>query len=175
MDFWVIFYSLICVVVGGGAVSFLYNRNQSIGAMIALVLLILIFILFGLRWFPGGNLNGSKPKAVSWPPIVNMCPDFMVSWSNGSDVYCYDAANIYGLKQTTNTNFKKDNTINGVSGQSAILLHNLIGDSPVTKNPLKQIMKTSPVTITGNGDTSLIRWEGVWDGRLTTADRIPSI
>jgi hypothetical protein len=50
MDFWVIFYSLICVVVGGGAVSFLYNRNQSIGAMIALVLLILIFILFGLRW-----------------------------------------------------------------------------------------------------------------------------
>jgi len=175
MDFWVIFYSLICVVVGGGAVSFLYNRNQSIGAMIALVLLILIFILFGLRWFPGGNLNGSKPKAGSWPPIVNMCPDFMASWKEGSNVYCYDAANLYGLKQTTNTNFEKDKKINGVTGQSAILLHNTTGESPAAKNPLKEILKSNPARITANSETSLLRWEGVWDGRLTTADRIPSI
>ncbi len=177
MDFWVILYSLICVVVGGGAVSFLYKRNQSIGAMITLVLLLLVFILFGLRWFPGGNLNGSQPKAGSWPPIVNMCPDFMASWKdpNSSKIYCYDAANLYGLKVTTNANFEAGKTINSVSGQSAILLQNSSGTTSETKNPLKNILKTNPAAITSDSATSLIRWEGVWDGRLVTSDRVPSI
>jgi hypothetical protein len=175
MDFWVILYSLICVVVGGGAISFLYKRNQSIAAMITLVLLLLVFILYGLRWFPGGNLNGTKPVAVPWPPIVNLCPDFMVSWKDGSKVYCYDAANIYSLKTITNNNLESQKTINGVQGQSAILLQNASGTTPQTKNPLQNILKTNPSAITGDRYTSLIRWEGVWDGRLTTPDRIPSI
>ena len=177
MDFWVILYSLICVVVGGGAVSFLYNRNQAIGAMITLVLLLLVFILYGLRWFPGGNLNGSQPKVGVWPPIVNMCPDFMVSWKDPatSKIYCYDAANLYDLKTAANTNLVTGLTINNVTGQSAFLLQNPAGSNPATKNPLKNILKTNPATITGSRETSLIRWEGVWDGRMTTSDRIPSI
>jgi len=177
MDFWVILYSLICVVVGGGAVSFLYKRNQSIAAMITLVLLLLVFMLFGLRWFPGGSLNGSQPKGVSWPPIVNMCPDFMVSWKDPASkkVYCYDAANLYGLKVTTNTNFESNKTINSLSGQSAILLQNSAETTAERKNPLKEKLKKTPAAITGDTATSLIRWEGVWDGRLVTADRIPTI
>jgi hypothetical protein len=177
MDFWVILYSLICVVVGGGAVSFLYNRNQSMGAMITLVLLLLVFILYGLRWFPGGNLNGSQPKAGSWPPIVNMCPDFMVSWKDPADskVYCYDAANLYNLKTSSNTKLVSGKTINNVSGQSAILLQDPKGTTPATMNPLKNKLKTTPTEITADSATSLIRWEGVWDGRLVNADRVPSI
>jgi hypothetical protein len=175
MDFWVILYSLICVVVGGGAVSFLYKRNQSIAAMITLVLLLLVFILFGLRWFPGGSLNGSQPKAGAWPPIVNMCPDFMASWKDGAKVYCYDAANLYGLRVTSNTNFESGKTINSLSGQSAILLQNPSATTPETKNPLQNKLKKTPTDITSNSATSLIRWEGVWDGRLVTADRVPSI
>jgi hypothetical protein len=163
-------------VVGGGAVSFLYNRNQSIGAMITLVLLILVFVLFGLRWFPGGNLNGSQPKTGSWPPIVNMCPDFMVSWKDPSNskIYCYDAANIYNLKVTTDSNFVSK-TINNVGGQSAILLHDPAGSTVATKNPLQEKLKNNSGTIVGNMATSIIRWEGVWDGRNVTPSRIPSI
>lgn len=177
MDFWVILYSLICVVVGGGAVSFLYKRNQSMAAMITLVLLLLVFILYGLRWFPGGNLNGSQPKAGSWPPIVNMCPDFMASWKDpmDSNVYCYDAANLYNLKTTQVTGFTTSKKVNNVDGQSVILLQNPIGTTPLTKNPLKETLKANPATMTANPATSLIRWEGVWDGRLVTADRIPTI
>ena len=59
----------------------LYNRGQTMGAMILLVLILLVFFFFGLRWFPGGNLNGTQPGKMAWPPIVNMCPDFMVSWT----------------------------------------------------------------------------------------------
>jgi hypothetical protein len=178
MDFWVILYSLICVVVGGGAVSFLYKRNQSIAAMITLVLLLLVFILYGLRWFPGGNLNGSKPKGGSWPPIVNMCPDFMASWKDprdGNKIYCYDAANLYNLKTTTVTDFSISKEVNNVPGQAVILLQNPLGTSPATKNPLKETLKKTPAIMTANTATSAIRWEGVWDGRLVTADRVPSI
>jgi hypothetical protein len=177
MDFWVILYSLICVVVGGGAVAFLYKRNQMIGAMLTLVLLILVFTLFGLRWFPKGKLNGSQPEVGSWPPIVNMCPDFMASWKDPatSKIYCYDAANIYGLKATTNGNFENGKTVNSVTGQSVILLHNSAGTTPATKNPLQNKLKTTPGDITNDPTSTLIRWEGVWDGRLVTPDRIPSI
>ena len=177
MDYWVILYSLICVVVGGGAVAFLYKRNQSIGAMLTLVLLILVFTLFGLRWFPKGTLNGSQPEAGSWPPIVNMCPDFMASWQDpaSTKVYCYDAANLYGLKATTNTNFENGKTVNSVTGQSVILLQNSAGTTPATKNPLKDKLTTNSGAITNNPTTSLMRWEGVWDGRLVTSNRMPSI
>ena len=177
MDFWVILYALICVVVGGGAVSFLYKRNQSMAAMITLVLLLLVFILFGLRWFPGGTLNGSQPKGVSWPPIVNMCPDFMASWKDpaSTKIYCYDAANLYGLRVTTDSNFESGKTINSLSGQSAILLQNSAATTSEAKNPLQNKLKKTPELITAVPATSLIRWEGVWDGRLVTADRVPTI
>jgi hypothetical protein len=177
MDFWVILYSLICVVIGGGAVAFLSKRNQSIGAMIVLVLLLLVFILFGLRWFPGGNLNGSQARTTSWPPIVNMCPDFMASWKDvtTNKIYCYDAANIYGLKSGVTTTGFESKTINNVPTQSALLLQNPSGTTEASKNPLKNIFLTNATTITGNPTTSLIRWEGVWDGRIVNARKIPSI
>ena len=175
MDFWVILYSLICVVVGAGSVSFLYKRNQTIAAMIALVLLILVFVFYGLRWFPGGNLNGTKPAGGPWPPIVNMCPDFMASFVDSSNrVYCYDAANTYNMKTATAGSAGLAATspmINGVS-QAAYLLQNPTG---ADKNPLKTTLKNSATTITQDSNGKYVRWEGVWDGRSMTTDRIPSI
>jgi hypothetical protein len=172
MDFWVILYSLICVVVGAGSVSFLYKRDQSVAAMIALVLLILVFVFYGLRWFPGGNLNGTKPSGGPWPPIVNMCPDFMASFVDSSNkVYCYDAANIYNMKSATAGTMglaATSPTINGAA-QPAYLVQD---PTSTNKNPLKTTLTTNPATFTQG---STVRWEGVWDGRSVTTDRIPSI
>ena len=175
MDFWVILYSLICVVVGAGSVSFLYKRDQSIAAMIALVLLILVFVFYGLRWFPGGNLNGTKPTGGPWPPIVNMCPDFMASFVDSSKkVYCYDAANIYNMKSATAGTAglaATSPTINGAR-QAAYLLQD---PTATNKNPLKTTLKNGASTLTQDSNGKYIRWEGVWDGRCVTTDRIPSI
>jgi hypothetical protein len=175
MDFWVILYSLICVVVGAGSASFLYKRGQSMAAMIALVLLILVFVFYGLRWFPGGNLNGTKPAGGAWPPIVNMCPDFMASFVDSSNkVYCYDAANIYNMKSATAGTAglaATSPTINGAA-QAAYLLQN---PGATDKNPLKTTLKNSATTLTQDSNGKYVRWEGVWDGRSVTTDRIPSI
>jgi hypothetical protein len=188
MDFWLIAYIVICVVVGGMFVSNLYKRNQSVAAMTCIVLLILIFTFYGLRWFKGGALKGSTPDPKApWPPIVNMCPDFLVGWTdpNTKYVYCYDAANVYGLKTASDqTPFFTGQklTINGVSGQSAFLIKNpdanknatnLKMDTDGKRWPLLNafLRDTRSITQITNGPS--IRWEGVWDGSSATADAAP--
>lgn len=179
MDFWVILYSLVCVAIGAGIASFLFKRGQSIASMIALVLLILVFVFYGLRWFPGGNLNGSKAAAQaagSWPPIVNMCPDFMASWVDpvNKNVYCYDAAGIYsstGGSALTGTNIPSSLIVNGKAGVSGYLLQAPTATDAATKNPLQTLFKT-PSSVTAG---SLLRWEGIWDGRSANPTKIPSI
>ena len=190
MDFWVILYSLVCVVVGGGAVNFLFKRGQTMGAIGVLVLLVLIFIFFGLRWFPDGNLNGSKPQAQAWPPIVNMCPDFMISWKDtsatgGNKLYCYDANNIYGLQTAPAAPpLVRPLTIGTATGQSAYLIKdpaansgkapaNLAADSGSTAYwPLAKAMSTTASNVLTTTAKAL-RWEGVWDGVVLKANKIP--
>ncbi len=174
-------------MIGGGGVTFLYKRGQTIGAMLLLILLILIFIFYGLRWFPDGNLNGTQPaKPGSWPPIVNMCPDFMVTWTNIEDkkVYCYDANNIYGLQTALSSPPLTSNlTINGRAGQSAYLIKD---SSQAAKAPaaIAEDKSTSPYfplakKLTDASSEVLttaakfLRWEGVWDGHTLTAGNIP--
>lgn len=184
MDYWVILYSLVCVLVGGGAVNFLYKRGQMIGAILALVLLILIFVFYGLRWFPDGNLNGSKrsDKPVAWPPIINVCPDFMVTWTDRTDnkVYCYDANNVYGLQRATGASpLVSNKTINSASGQSAYLIKDPSQATGATnvgtgaaRWPLAAALSTNSNTVLTPA-AALMRWEGIWNGGTLNTATIP--
>ena len=53
----------------------LFRMNRAMAAAIFLVLSILIFVFFGLRWFTYGV--GSITK---WPPVINTCPDYLTSY-----------------------------------------------------------------------------------------------
>jgi len=182
MDYWVILYSLICIVVGGGFVAMLYNRGQQMGAMVLLVLIILVFLFYGLRWFPGGNLNGTKPGKVTWPPIVNVCPDFMVSWTDkqSGKVYCYDAANIYNLRAATAAPpLQAGLTIGTASSQSAYLLKDPSQGSATStleagasRWPLASALSRNSGSVLTNA-AKYLRWEGVWDGQTLSAAKAP--
>jgi hypothetical protein len=183
MDFVMILYILLCVVIGGGIVSNFYNDNQKVAGITALVLLILIFTFFGLRWFKDGSVKGSQQGTVTWPPIVNMCPDFMVTWTNtDGKIYCYDASNIYGLKTSTCCGLSSKNLkINGLDGQSAFLIKdpsqntgatNLNNDTNGLRWPLLGKFKTAPQVVVTDAASSL-KWEGVWDGRSSTPTAAP--
>lgn len=172
MDFWVIAYILLCVCLGGGIVTILMRRQQTIASMLVLVLIILVFIFFGLRWFPGGNLNGTKPAKVPWPPIVNMCPDFMVTLTNNNKVYCYDANNVYNLKAvnpvpTDVNNPLKQLTIGASTSETAYLIKDTSGPTPTYP------LITALSSVLAN-DGSKLRWEGVWDGYSATPDKAPT-
>ena len=172
MDFWVIAYILLCVCLGGGIVSILMRRQQTVASMLVLVLLILVFIFFGRRWFPGGNLNGTKPAKVPWPPIVNMCPDFMVTWTAADNkVYCYDANTVYNLNAVSSpTAPLMQITIDG-NRRSAYLIND---KASTPTNPLKTAFKDTLSTLLTSNDEKFLRWEGVWDGYSATPDNAPT-
>jgi hypothetical protein len=146
------------------------RRQQTVASMLVLVLLILVFIFFGLRWFPGGNLNGTKPAKVPWPPIVNMCPDFMVTTTVDGKVYCYDSNNVYNLKEVQSPTaplVKMDAT----KPETAYLIKD--PNAPTT-NPLKDAFKNTLSTLLTSSDAKFLRWEGVWDGYSATPDNAPT-
>lgn len=115
-----IMYVLICLSLGMYLVKYMYDQNKPISAMIVLILVIMVFMFFGKRWFQYGQLkgtsawtqanslaqsgsvastssecgsssNGSLP--TGWPPVVNHCPDFMTLDGSGK---CVDSSKLYG-------------------------------------------------------------------------------
>ena len=108
ISFSLIIYILVSSVISLSAINYFYSKQQTIGALLSLILLILIFTFYGLRWFEGGQVKGGDTSNAVWPPIVNMCPDYMtavkgshsVSSGGGSStksgIYCVDAKKVYG-------------------------------------------------------------------------------
>ena len=192
MDYWLIAYIIIAIILGSSLVAYLFKREQTIGAMVLLVLLLLTFMFYGLRWFPGGKLNGTGSAKVAWPPIVNMCPDFMVAWVapadtaagnpateaiKQGDIFCYDINNIYGLKTAdadATIKLVKTITINGNAGQSALKVG--LGADPAGSKMSLVVPAAgaiSPVQSYANKQpNSPIRWEGVTDGSTVTLSNI---
>ncbi len=186
MDFWLIAYIVITIVIGSGLVSWMYKRGQNIGAILLLVLMILVFTFYGLRWFPGGNLNGTTPPAgsVVWPPIVNMCPDFMASWTDPvtKRVYCYDASNTYGLKTYAGAGLTTGLTINNIPGQSAYLIKDpaqntsavsLRDDANGARWPFLFLLNKNSNLVLGDPNGKYLRWEGVLDGTNINVNKAP--
>lgn len=60
-----IIYIVICIAQGLFLVKYMYMQNKPVAAMIALVLLILVFYFFGKRWFQYGQLKGTKEWVVA--------------------------------------------------------------------------------------------------------------
>jgi hypothetical protein len=95
-------YILFCIGVGFGGIMYLFQSGRMISAGIFFIGAVLVFILFGLRWFVY-----DKPQFASnsWPPQINTCPDFLTYLNlNGKNV-CIDtigvSTNPQGLKLWT--------------------------------------------------------------------------
>lgn len=92
MDFGFIAYIFICIVAGLGSFKILSDMDRFWTAIIVLILFTLIFIFFGTRWFKSGNAFFRYEGA--WPPIVNMCPDYLVYFKNGQQDTCIDLVGV---------------------------------------------------------------------------------
>ena len=71
-----IFYILFCIFIGLTITMQLMKSERPIAGIGYLILAILIFVFFGLRWF---GVSG-KGTAVQWPPIINSCPDYLTKY-----------------------------------------------------------------------------------------------
>jgi hypothetical protein len=150
--------------------SFLASRDQIIAAVLTSILLTFVFYFYYLRFFNAKNNlftnnvpdicapSDPVPVCDGWPPIVNMCPDFMVAWKDPSSglVYCYDDKNTYNMK-TYNGAGLKNVSINGVQ-QSAYLQSDLVS-----------IIKGGATVLKGDSLGQYLTWEGVWQAEPSKA------
>jgi hypothetical protein len=159
-----------------------------------MLLLIAIFVFYGLRWFQGTTLKGSTGTGQAWPPIVNLCPDFMVG-APGTDsagnkrVYCVDINDIYGLKTSLEVaNYMTSATLGpSIAGQNysgLIMLRNEKTSTRLTDDFSKAVTERRWPVLSGlkanlagflaqKDKFKNIRWEGVYDGLSATPDKAP--
>jgi hypothetical protein len=88
MDFGFIAYIFVCVVITLFTFSKLSGSDRMVAAIASLVLFILIFVFYGKRWFRGES--SAFKYGGAWPPVINMCPDYLVYFKNGTQDTCVD-------------------------------------------------------------------------------------
>lgn len=164
---------------------------MTVAAIVTIALLLLIFIFFGLRWFNTPDPNAAKNGCTTvedpsgnqdlnpWPPSINLCPDFMVAYTDSSNnILCYDIHNTYEMKTYNGGGLTTSKTINGVSGQSAYTLKNAGAPSTAStadRHPLISLFtpasgsSSALSVVTGDPKAKYLRWEGVYDGTTAQA------
>jgi len=119
-----------------------------IGTVIYLIGSISICVFYGLRWFNGTNAK-SLGYSGSWPPFVNMCPDYFSVYTDVSgNQHCVDYVGF--AKQGLNVYQK---------GSSPVTYPNTSANAiPFTELDTDE-KKCNICRELG------VTWEGVWDGQ----------
>ena len=124
-----------------------YSTGKSIQAVILGIGFLLISVLFGLRWF--SNLFSAETTPIkSWPPALNICPDYLVlSKVNGVPV-CLDSVGVSqrGMELWTSPEQTDEK-----------YLFNLFLDKMGSARVLELCNECKRKGVT---------WEGVWDGNV---------
>ena len=91
MDYSFIAYVFLSIVFILGGVYTLHSRQRPYSAILSLFFFTSVMTFFGQRWF-----NDGKSKANytgTWPPMINMCPDYLVYFKNQGDT-CVDISGV---------------------------------------------------------------------------------
>jgi hypothetical protein len=161
MDYLFILYIFLSIaIVWGGAVAFIQSE-RSIGGFLFVIGAILVLVYYGLRWFSGVSLKATQVSYTSWPPVINLCPDFLTMHKRvvggRTENVCVDLVGVSkgGIQKMVDpNNVTNDNFV-------FRLYENLTGITRLRR--LCQECKDKRVT-----------WEGVYDGANCVADKVPN-
>ncbi len=78
MNLYMILYIFLTIAIGLGVSNYLYTSGRFLTTLLFFVGAILIFVFYGMRWFEGAS---ALQKTVSWPPIINQCPDYLTYYT----------------------------------------------------------------------------------------------
>ena len=81
MSWFLILYIFAAIVIGTYPTMTLMRSGRTVSAIGYIILITLVLIFFGLRWFLYGSGNA---KGTAWPPIVNTCPDYLTYFKRPS-------------------------------------------------------------------------------------------
>ena len=83
MNWYLILYIFLAIVIGTYPTMVLYQSGRGIAAIVYIVSVLLVLTFYGLRWIRYGPKNGGKGGA--WPPVINTCPDYLTFFNRPSD------------------------------------------------------------------------------------------
>lgn len=158
MDFLFILYILFSVVIGVGGTYYMIQDERTLGAFLYFIGSILILTFYGLRWFTGDALKITRYESKTWPPIVNMCPDFLslyerpVAGTSRKEKVCVD---LIGVAE------------GGI--QKLVDPANVVNDNFVFKLHLDKKGPARMRALCGECKLKKVTWEGVYDGLACTA------
>lgn len=157
IDFSLILYCLAAILIGAGGSYYLLKMERMVTAAGFFIASLAIFIYFGTRWFDGFKLrpsvSGVLDPNMTWPPMINYCPDFLnlVFKSSDRKYYCVDSVGISSLAK-----FESTSTPNTAT------------------NAIELVPSNTPSTYATTLQSKGVTWEGVYDGRTPTTNTIPS-
>lgn len=159
MDYLFILYIFLSIaIIWGGAVVFIQSE-RTVGGFLYVIGSILVLVYYGLRWFSGVNLRATQVTTNSWPPVINLCPDFLTMHKRvvggKSENVCVD---LVGVSKGGIQKFVDPNNV-----MNDNFVFRLYEGQPNRIRKLCEECKNKRVT-----------WEGVWDGANCIADKVPN-
>ena len=144
VNWYLVAYVLLSILFLIHTTSKLYPMGQTRGVIYA-VGTFFVLLYFGLHWF---NKKTKRTDTV-WPPVINMCPDYLTYFESGASKGCVDMLGV-----STNGTLRKVTSIAARTPQDTF---------QYTFNSIKN--KTTDInTICAECALKGLTWEGVYDG-----------
>ncbi len=156
MDYAFLAFVFLCIALGLSTFQALSNSGRNWAAILTLILFILIFVFYGQRWFR--DTKTTATYTGSWPPIINMCPDYLVYFKNGNKDTCIDILGVSRNSDVLKPWTKDDNPQSPPSDTAKYF--NYVYKPNMTPEQLKTLCDAAM----SNGLT----WEGITNGESCT-------
>ena len=159
-------YMILYVVVSAMFLVYGTNKVYSTGQIRGVIFGIgagLVLAYFGLKWF------GTVPvKNKRWPPVINMCPDFLtyvpnIPSTNGSTTMVPGCVDLLGVTSSTNAASAFVKVLpTSISTLNASMTTKVF---PYTSVDVKSVSSTSDLQVICDAcQNAGLTWEGVYDG-----------
>jgi hypothetical protein len=157
-----IYITAAILVIAGGTFKF-FGKGQQIAALLFLAGSILVFSVYGIRWFGSSNSIFSKTP-VTWPPMINTCPDYLVYYKRPKADGTHEDTCVDKLGISRNGSLKVfpgDGNVNNANDEYFFSLQTQSSD------PTQRLAELCKRTLTYG-----LTWEGVSNGESCVAPNV---
>jgi hypothetical protein len=164
-NIYLILYIIVALFIVLRYTYILSGDGEGITAFFFFVGATSIFVVYGLRWF-GGNASLLSNTPVSWPAVMNTCPDYLTYYSLTSGGKKYDMCiDLIGVSRNGGiTKFPTGDTPPGPDATCYFPLNT--DNSDPEKKRAELCQRTMAMGLT---------WEGISNGEsCITPDGLPS-
>ncbi len=153
IDYQFILFVLFAIGICSTAPVYFYNRNKYFAGFASLILFILIFVFYGMRWFSGSTMAGpAAGYKGAWPPQISVCPDYLTYYENGSG-----SSKVTGCYNTTG---EKIGSLISAQAPTDAANFNYTYTPAATKDRLTELCNKAK--------EKSITWEGITNGESCT-------